>query len=111
MLILNYQLSDINKFVHVFLRLRIIPFLFMKFVVQHREFAKRKKRIANELYDKEKLSDSFLVIGESYQKLRNFDKALKWYRKSWETYKSINNFEVSLVSMLCSIVHLLKFMT
>ncbi|XP_034683390.1 protein TONSOKU [Vitis riparia] len=61
--------------------------------LKHREFAKRKKRIANELCDKEKLSDSFLVIGESYQKLRNFDKALKWYTKSWETYKSINNLE------------------
>ncbi|CAK9178889.1 unnamed protein product [Ilex paraguariensis] len=60
---------------------------------KHREFAKRKKRIASELCDKEKLSDSFLVIGESYQKLRNFNKALKWYTKSWETYKSIGNLE------------------
>ncbi|RVW32723.1 Protein TONSOKU [Vitis vinifera] len=68
--------SDANRYSHI-----------------HREFAKRKKRIANELCDKEKLSDSFLVIGESYQKLRNFDKALKWYTKSWETYKSINNLE------------------
>ncbi|CAK9161227.1 unnamed protein product [Ilex paraguariensis] len=61
--------------------------------LKHREFAKRKKRIASELCDKEKLSDSFLVIGESYQKLRNFNKALKWYTKSWETYKSIGNLE------------------
>ncbi|KAK9272896.1 hypothetical protein L1049_003275 [Liquidambar formosana] len=60
---------------------------------KHREFAKRKKRIASELCDKEKLGDSFLVIGESYQKLRIFNKALKWYMKSWEIYKSIGNLE------------------
>ncbi|PKI45235.1 hypothetical protein CRG98_034362, partial [Punica granatum] len=59
----------------------------------HLEFAKRKKRIAVELCDKEKLSDSYLVIGESYQKLRNFVKALKWYNKSWEIYQSIGNME------------------
>lgn len=62
---------------------------------QHLEFAKRKKRIASELCDKEKLSDSYLVIGESYQKLRKFNEALKWYNKSWEIYKSIGNMEVS----------------
>ncbi|XP_057967784.1 protein TONSOKU isoform X2 [Malania oleifera] len=61
--------------------------------LKHREFAKRKKRIASELCDKEKLSDSYLVIGESYQKLRNFRKALKWYKKGWEAYKSIGNLE------------------
>ncbi|KAI3427482.1 uncharacterized protein J3R85_009533 [Psidium guajava] len=61
--------------------------------LKHLEFAKRKKRIASELCDKEKLSDSYLVIGESYQKLRKFNKALKWYNKSWEIYKSIGNME------------------
>ncbi|GFY91241.1 tetratricopeptide repeat (TPR)-containing protein [Actinidia rufa] len=61
--------------------------------LKHREFAKRKKRVAIELCDKEKLGDSFLVIGESYQRLRNFNKALKWYTKSWEAYKSIGNLE------------------
>ncbi|XP_057495942.1 protein TONSOKU isoform X1 [Actinidia eriantha] len=61
--------------------------------LKHREFAKRKKRVAIELCDKEKLGDSFLVIGESYQRLRNFKKALKWYTKSWEAYKSIANLE------------------
>ncbi|KAE8705157.1 protein TONSOKU-like isoform X2 [Hibiscus syriacus] len=45
---------------------------------KHREFAKRKKHIASELCDKEKLSDASLVIGESYQKLRDFSKAIKW---------------------------------
>ncbi|XP_076941342.1 protein TONSOKU-like [Bidens hawaiensis] len=60
---------------------------------KHCEFAKRKKKIANELCDKERLGDSYLVIGESYQKLRNFNKAKKWYTKSWETYKSIGNME------------------
>lgn len=50
--------------------------------------------MATELCDKEKLSDSFLAIGESYEKLRNFIKALKWYKKSWNTYKSIGNLEV-----------------
>ncbi|KAH9669138.1 protein TONSOKU [Citrus sinensis] len=61
--------------------------------LKHCEYAKRKKRIASELCDKGKLSDSFLVIGESYQKLRKFNKAIKWYTKSWETYKSIGNLE------------------
>ncbi|XP_010025556.2 protein TONSOKU [Eucalyptus grandis] len=61
--------------------------------LKHLDFAKRKKRIASELCDKEKLSDSYLVIGESYQKLRKFNKALKWYNKSWEIYKSIGNME------------------
>ncbi|KAK3211640.1 hypothetical protein Dsin_016346 [Dipteronia sinensis] len=61
--------------------------------MKHREFAKRKKRITTELCDKEKLSDSYLVIGESYQKLRKFDKAIKWYTKSLEIYKSIGNME------------------
>ncbi|KAJ1417966.1 Tetratricopeptide-like helical domain superfamily [Sesbania bispinosa] len=32
-------------------------------------------------------------IGESYQKLRNFNKAIKWYKKSWEMYKTISNSE------------------
>ncbi|KAK9134545.1 hypothetical protein Syun_013875 [Stephania yunnanensis] len=60
---------------------------------KHLEFSKKKKSVATELCDKEKLSDSFLAIGESYQKLRNFIKALKWYQKSWTTYKSIGNLE------------------
>ncbi|KAL5715016.1 hypothetical protein ACHQM5_016905 [Ranunculus cassubicifolius] len=60
---------------------------------KHLEFAKRKKRVASELCDKEKLSDSFLAIGESYQKLRRFDKGYKWYTKSWNTYKAIGNLE------------------
>ncbi|XP_015891011.3 protein TONSOKU [Ziziphus jujuba] len=58
-----------------------------------REFAKSKKRIASELCDTEKLSDSLLAIGESYYKLRKFSKAIKWYMKSWEVYKSIGNQE------------------
>ncbi|XP_042020559.1 protein TONSOKU isoform X1 [Salvia splendens] len=57
------------------------------------EYGKRKKRIANDLCDKEKLSDSFLVVGESYQKLRRFSKALKWYQKGWESYRLIGNLE------------------
>ncbi|KAL4020376.1 hypothetical protein IC575_019150 [Cucumis melo] len=61
--------------------------------MQHLEFAKRKKRVASELCDKEKLSDSYLAIGESYHKLRKFTKSIKWYVKSWEVYKSIGNLE------------------
>ncbi|CAN4114152.1 unnamed protein product [Withania somnifera] len=61
--------------------------------LKHRIYAKKKKQIASELCDKEKLSDSFLAIGESYQKLREFDKALKWYNKSLDTYISIGNLE------------------
>ncbi|KAL0015446.1 hypothetical protein SO802_002515 [Lithocarpus litseifolius] len=40
------------------------------------EYGKRKKRVASELCDKEKLSDSFLDIGESYQKLRKVDRSI-----------------------------------
>ncbi|KAL6635242.1 hypothetical protein ACP70R_027913 [Stipagrostis hirtigluma subsp. patula] len=60
---------------------------------KHKEFSKWKKRVANELHDKEKQSDSLLSIGESYQKLRNFSKARKWYMKSWNIYRSIGNLE------------------
>ncbi|KAL3528003.1 hypothetical protein ACH5RR_012659 [Cinchona calisaya] len=67
---------------------------------EHLKYAKMKKKIANELCDKEKLGDSFLVIGESYQKLRQFRKALKWYTKSWETYKLIGNLEGQALSKI-----------
>ncbi|RLN08873.1 protein TONSOKU isoform X2 [Panicum miliaceum] len=60
---------------------------------KHREFSKVKKRVATELHDNEKLSDTFLSIGESYQKLRNFSKARKWYMKSWNMYRTIGNLE------------------
>ncbi|MCL7045211.1 hypothetical protein MKW94_020017 [Papaver nudicaule] len=60
---------------------------------KHQKFAKMKKKIASDLGDKEMLSDSLLAIGESYQKLRIFQKALKWYRKSWDTSKSVRNLE------------------
>ncbi|KAG2662074.1 hypothetical protein PVAP13_1KG494580 [Panicum virgatum] len=58
-----------------------------------KEFSKGKKRVATELHDKEKLSDSLLSIGESYQKLRIFSKARKWYMKSWNTYRAIGSLE------------------
>ncbi|XP_016500301.1 protein TONSOKU isoform X2 [Nicotiana tabacum] len=61
--------------------------------LKHHTYAKKKKQIASELCDKEKLSDSFLAIGESYQKFREFDKALKWYNKSLDTYRAIGNLE------------------
>ncbi|MED6158767.1 hypothetical protein PIB30_035878 [Stylosanthes scabra] len=57
------------------------------------EFAKEKKRIANELCDKQKLGDSYMDVGESYQKLRKFNSAIKWFKKSWEMYKTIGNLE------------------
>lgn len=71
--------------------------LIINFYLKLRDYAKRKKKVTSQLHDKEKLSDSFLVIGESYQKLRKFSKAIKWYKKSWETYKSIGNLEVGNV--------------
>lgn len=79
------------------------------FLIQHREFAKRKKRVASELCDKEKLSDSFLAIGESYQKLRNFGKARKWYMKSWNGYKLIGNLEVKYIWFLLGIKNIILF--
>lgn len=72
----------------------------LKFCVQHKGFAKRKKQIATKLYDQEKLGDSFLLIGESYQKLRIFNKALKWCTKSWKIYNAIGNLEVSSMCKL-----------
>ncbi|KNA11275.1 hypothetical protein SOVF_136660 isoform B [Spinacia oleracea] len=60
---------------------------------KHRDFAKMKKKIATELCDKEKLADAYLVVGESYQKVREFQKARKWFTKSWEIYKVIGNLE------------------
>lgn len=60
---------------------------------KHRLFAKGKKKIARKLCDKEKLCDAYLVIGESHHKLRNFNKAIKWYTKGLEGYKSIGNLE------------------
>ncbi|KAK1300783.1 Protein TONSOKU [Acorus calamus] len=60
---------------------------------KHREFAKRKKKVATDLCDKEKLGDSFLAIGEAYQKFRNYKKSHKWYMKSWKVYQTIGNVE------------------
>ncbi|KAM1068014.1 hypothetical protein ACFX2I_000025 [Malus domestica] len=57
------------------------------------EFASMKKIISSELHDKQKLIDSFLVIGESYENLREFDKALDWYTRSWKEYQFIGDFE------------------
>lgn len=67
---------------------------------KHLEFSKRKKRVASELCDKEKLSDAFQSIGESYQKLRNFTKASKWYMKSWNICRSIGNLEGQAVAKI-----------
>ncbi|VVA98138.1 unnamed protein product [Arabis nemorensis] len=61
--------------------------------LKHLEYSKRKKKISDQLCDKEKLSDSFLVVGESYQKLRNFSKSLKWLDKSYQGYEAIGNLE------------------
>ncbi|CAJ1937877.1 unnamed protein product [Sphenostylis stenocarpa] len=60
---------------------------------KHCEFAKEKKKIASELCDRQRLADSYLDVAESYQKLRKFNKAIKWYKKSWEMYKNIGNLE------------------
>ncbi|KAB2597114.1 hypothetical protein D8674_000034 [Pyrus ussuriensis x Pyrus communis] len=57
------------------------------------EFASMKKIIASELDNKQMLIDSFLVIGESYENLREFDKALDWYTRSWKEYQFIGDFE------------------
>ncbi|XP_047163829.1 protein TONSOKU [Vigna umbellata] len=60
---------------------------------KHCEFAKEKKKIASELCDRQRLADSYLDVAESYQKLRKFNKAIKWYKKSWQMYKNIGNLE------------------
>ncbi|CAL1386811.1 unnamed protein product [Linum trigynum] len=60
---------------------------------KHREFAKQKKQVATQLCDKEMLGQSFLDLGESYQKIRDFSKANKWFSKSWEVSKLIGNLE------------------
>ncbi|XP_027916277.1 protein TONSOKU [Vigna unguiculata] len=57
------------------------------------EFAKEKKKIASELCDRQRLADSYSDVAESYQKLRKFNKAIKWYKKSWQMFKNIGNLE------------------
>ncbi|KAM6563543.1 hypothetical protein CsatB_023541 [Cannabis sativa] len=64
------------------------------------KYGKQKKKISKELGDEEKLSDSFLFIGEAYENLRKFSKASKWYTKSRETYKSIRNLEGQAMALL-----------
>ncbi|KAI4383517.1 hypothetical protein MLD38_009348 [Melastoma candidum] len=89
-------LLELNKSVDIILDKASIVSTWLK----HLEFAKRKKSITSELWDKEKLADSYLVIGESYQKLRIFNKALKWFKKSWEIYKSIGNMEGQVLAKI-----------
>eukprot|EP01018_Ginkgo_biloba_P028501 Gb_06807 [translate_table: standard] len=67
---------------------------------KHLEFAKRNKNVVNELGDKEKLGDALLAIGESYYNLRKFDKAKKWYTKSWKVCKSIGNLEGQAIAKI-----------
>ncbi|XP_050205266.1 protein TONSOKU isoform X2 [Mercurialis annua] len=67
---------------------------------EHGKYAKWKKKIARQLCDKEKLGDSFLVLGESYLKRRSFDKAIKWITRSWETHTSIANLEGQALAKL-----------
>ncbi|VFQ96085.1 unnamed protein product [Cuscuta campestris] len=81
-------LQQYSSLVHLIEKASII-FAWMKY----HAYAKKRKKIASQLYDTEKLGDSFLAIGESYHKLRKFDKALKWYTKSWEKYEVIGNLE------------------
>ncbi|KAL6219796.1 hypothetical protein ACLB2K_007555 [Fragaria x ananassa] len=57
------------------------------------EFAKKKKKVANEICDKEKIADSLWYIGLSYLKIRKFQKALKWSMKSLKIFKSLGNLE------------------
>ncbi|CAN0880513.1 Protein TONSOKU [Linum grandiflorum] len=61
--------------------------------LKHREFAKQKKEVAAQLCDKIKLNDSYLVLGESYQKIRDLNKAYKWFSKAWEGSKLIGYLE------------------
>ncbi|CAN1305981.1 Protein TONSOKU [Linum perenne] len=61
--------------------------------LKHLEFAKQKKKVATQLCDKVKLNDSYLVLGESYQKIRDFNKAYKCFSKAWEGYKVIGCLE------------------
>ena len=73
----------------------IVTFLIEQCFVQYCEFAKERKKVANDLCDRQRLGDSYLDVGESYQKLRKFNKAIKWYEKSWKMYKTIGNLEVN----------------
>lgn len=67
----------------------------MKFIsFQVLEFAKKKKKVATEICDKEKIADSLWYIGLSYLKIRKFQKALKWSMKSLKIFKSLGNLEV-----------------
>ncbi|CAN8270264.1 unnamed protein product [Cochlearia groenlandica] len=67
---------------------------------KHLEFSKRKKKLSHELGDKERLSDALLVVGESYEKLRNFRKSLKWLGKCYEGYEAIGNLEGQAIAKI-----------
>lgn len=67
---------------------------------KHLEFAKRSKNIVKELVDKEKLSDALLEIGEAYYNLCKYDKAKKWFTKSWIVSKSIGNIEGQAIAKI-----------
>ncbi|GLJ52447.1 hypothetical protein SUGI_1115540 [Cryptomeria japonica] len=64
------------------------------------EYAKKAKNVVKGLRDMEKLSDAFLDIGEAYYNLRKFDKAKKWYMKSWKASKAIHNLEGQAVAKI-----------
>ncbi|CAN8269073.1 unnamed protein product [Cochlearia groenlandica] len=67
---------------------------------KHLEFSKRKKKISAELRDKEMLNDAFFAVGESYHKLRNFKKSLKWLGRSYEGYEATSNLEGQAVAKI-----------
>jgi len=40
-----------------------------------------------------------MIVGESYQNLRNFRKSLKWFIRSYEGHEAIGNLEVRFVCL------------
>jgi len=65
--------------------------------VQHLKLAKRLKKVVVALGDQEKLGDALDLIGESYNSLCNYEKAKKWYLKSFKVCKRVHHEEVGSV--------------
>lgn len=71
--------------------------------VQHLKLAKRLKKIVDALGDLEKAGDALNTLGESYFHLCNYEKAKKWYYKSFKVCERVLHGEVVNVSLKSSL--------
>lgn len=74
--------------------------------MQHLKLAKRLKKIVNALGDLEKAGDALNTLGESYFHLCIYDKAKKWYHKSFKVCERVQHGEVVNVTLESSFLQL-----